>query len=251
MERERPIIAVWFSCGAASAVAAKLTVEWFFPLYDVRILNNPVAEEPEDNRRFLLDCEKWIGLPIELVTHPEYLDAKCQDVWEDRRFMSGVNGAPCTLILKKQARQLWENENHVDFHVLGFTADEKHRFDRFVLTERENVLNILGDAGITKQDCITILENEGITLPISYFHGLPNANCTGCVKATSPTYWNKIREIAPEVFTKRADTSRRLGAKLVRYRGTRIYLDELPPDAVGKPLRSMDLECGTFCEERG
>lgn len=250
MKRERPTIAVWFSCGAASAVAAKLTVERFFPLYDVRILNNPVAEEPADNRRFLQDCEKWIGLPIESVVHPDYPQARCQDVWEDRRFMSGKDGAPCTQVLKKWARQEWEKENPVDFHVLGFTADEKRRYDNFILTERSNVLDVLGMAGITKQDCIHILEAESVVLPQSYSWGLPNANCLGCVKATSPTYWNRIREIAPEVFEKRAETSRRLGAKLVRVKNKRIFLDELDPKTKGRPLKSMELECGIFCEER-
>lgn len=48
-------IAVWFSCGAASAVASYLTLQKYGKDYDVRIVNNPVAEEDDDNRRFLKD----------------------------------------------------------------------------------------------------------------------------------------------------------------------------------------------------
>ena len=102
--------------------------------------------------------------------------------------MSGVAGAPCTLELKKVARQQWEQEHNPDYHVLGFTLDEKKRHDRFVLTERSNVIPILIDNKITKDDCYAILQSEGIDLPNIYKRGYPNANCIGCVKATSPTY---------------------------------------------------------------
>jgi hypothetical protein len=247
--RERQIIAVWFSCGAASAVAAKLAYDWWSGDYDVRILNNPVLEEPEDNLRFLVDCEKWIGTKIERITNPKYDPPSCEKVWNDRKFMSGTKGAPCTIELKKHARQIWENEVNPDWHVLGFTSDEKKRFDNFVLTERDNVLNVLGDAAMTKQDCMDFIISEGLEPPVSYKWGLPNANCLGCVKASSPTYWNKIREIAPEVFQKRAETSRRIGARLVRVKNERIFLDELDKDTMGRPLKSLSIECGTWCEE--
>lgn len=49
---KKPIIAVWFSCGAASAVAAKLTVEKYGETHKVLIVNNPVKEEHEDNLNF-------------------------------------------------------------------------------------------------------------------------------------------------------------------------------------------------------
>ena len=54
-------IAVWFSCGAASAVAAKLAIEKYGETHNVIIVNNPVVNEHEDNRRFLKDCEEWFG----------------------------------------------------------------------------------------------------------------------------------------------------------------------------------------------
>lgn len=150
---------------------------------------------------------------------------------------------------KKEARQHWEKDNPHDFIVLGFTAEEKHRHDRFVSTERDNILPVLIDAEITKQDCYRIISEAGLMLPAVYFMGYPNANCIGCVKATSPTYWNHVRQHHPEVFQHRAEQSRRIGARLVRYKGERVFLDELPADAKGRPLKGMDFECGIFCEE--
>jgi PP-loop superfamily ATP-utilizing enzyme len=243
-------IAVWFSCGAASAVAAKLTVEKYGQLSNVVVVNNPVAEEHEDNRRFLYDVEKWIGVKIQFATNPKYPTNSCQEVWEKRAYMSGVAGAPCTLELKKKARQHWEATNHADYHVLGFTADEKHRHDRFILTERPNTLPILIEAGVTKRECYRILQKAGIELLAIYSLGYPNANCMGCVKATSPTYWNHVRKVHPEVFQRRADLSRKLGARLVQYKGKRLFLDELPLDAKGRAMKNMDFECGIFCEEK-
>lgn len=244
------VIAVWFSCGAASAVAAKLTVARYGGFADIRILNNPVAEEDEDNRRFLFDVERWIGVRIETVLNPAWPDASAEAVWEKRRGMSFPNGAPCTVELKKRARQAWEAENHADWHVLGFTADERKRHDRFVLGERENVLPVLIDAGITKADCYRILQDAGLRLPRIYSLGYPNANCIGCVKATSATYWNHVRAMHPDVFARRAEQSRRFGVRLARHKGERVFLDELPADAKGRPLKGMDFECGIFCEER-
>jgi len=244
------IIAVWFSCGAASAIAAAETVRMYGSTCTVRILNNPVAEEDPDNKRFLKDVEKWLGVKIESVINESFPEASAVAVWDKKSYMSGNAGAPCTVELKKRARQKWENNNHVDWHVLGFTSEENHRLTNFRKTERENVLGVLVDQGISKGDCFNRLFEAGVRIPAIYERGYPNANCIGCVKASSPTYWNHVREQDPEVFAARAEQSRRIGARLVRVKGERIFLDELDPSAKGRPLKDMNFECGIFCEEK-
>jgi hypothetical protein len=243
-------IAVWFSCGAASAVAAKRTIEKYGKIANTRVVNNPVKEEHPDNMRFLRDVEVWLGVPVEFATNDKYPSYACVDVWEKRRFMSGPEGAPCTIELKKMARRQWEENNHVDWHVLGFTLDEKKRSDKFILGERSNLIPVLIDEGITKQQCFQIVRDAGIELPEIYKLGYPNANCIGCVKATSPTYWNHVRKMHPDVFAERAKQSRDIGARLVRVKGERIFLDELDQKAKGRPMKNMDFECGIFCEEK-
>ena len=243
-------IVVWFSCGAASAVAAKKTLDLYGGTATVRIVNNPVKEEHPDNRRFLADVERWLGQKIETAVNPEYPSASAVEVWSRRKFMSGPLGAPCTLLLKKAARQHWERHNRHDWLVLGFTADEKTRADRFALTERANLLPVLIEANITKAKCFEIVRDAGLRLPAIYSLGFPNANCIGCVKATSPTYWNHVRDVFPEVFAERAEQSRALGAKLVRIRSARAFLDELPRNAKGRRLKLTGVECGIFCEEK-
>lgn len=240
------MIAVWFSCGAASAAAARLTIDKY-GRENVRVVNSPVVEEHEDNRRFLADVQQWLGVEIETAVNPAYPNASAREVWERRKFMSSPYGAPCTVELKKEARRHWEAENQPEWHVLGFTVEERHRHDRFVMTERSNVLPILIDAGLRKSDCLEMLRAEGIKPPAIYSLGYPNANCIGCVKATSPGYWNLVRRTFPEVFADRAEQSRRIGAKLVQVRGQRVFLDELAESAGGQ--MQLDFDCGVFCEE--
>ncbi len=250
--QEKELIVVWFSCGVSSAVAAKKTIELYgnSEKHLIRIINNPVMEEDEDNKRFLKDVEKWIGKKIEFAVNPKFKSCSCVEVWNKRKFMSSPYGAPCTVELKKRARQIFENHNNVNWNVLGFTYDEIERYKRFILTERTNVLPILIDEKITKEDCFNILKKSGIEIPRIYKFGFPNANCIGCVKATSPTYWNLVRKIYPKVFEERANQSREIGAKLVRHKGKRIFLDELPKNAKGRDLKKYDIECGIFCEEK-
>lgn len=248
--KEGDVIAVWFSNGAASAIAAKLTIEKYGDFCAIRLLNNPIAEEDKDNLRFKDDCQAWLGYPIERVVNKNYPNASAVEVWEKRKFMSSPYGAPCTNELKRIARQQWEAANHHDWLVMGYTAEELDRHDTFVLTERDNLLPILIDANLSKQDCVDMLNSYGIEPPAIYKREYPNANCIGCVKATSPTYWNLVRRQDPEVFVERAEQSRRLGARLVRVKNKRIFLDELSPDAKGHSLKSMKFECGLFCEER-
>lgn len=244
----KPTITCWFSCGAASAVAAKKTIELYGNTHQIRVVNNPVAEEHPDNRRFLRDVQEWLGTEIETATNSRYPGASAVEVWEQRKFMSSVHGAPCTLELKKMARAQFEIGNPSDFIVLGFTAEEKGRIENFQV-DRPDLVPILYNLGLSKNDCFLELISAGIKLPEIYRLGFPNANCIGCPKATSPTYWNLVREHFPEVFHARAEMSRKLGAKLVRVKGERIYLDELDPSARGAALKSF--ECGIFCPTQG
>jgi len=237
-------IVVWFSCGAASAVAAKLTIDRYRETNNILIVNNPIKEEDPDNIRFKNDIESWIGQEIIEAKNKDYPEASIVDVFEKRKYMSGVSGAPCTMLLKKEARYQFELTHSIDWHVLGFTVDEMHRHERFVKFERANIIPGLIDAGYTKTMCFDELVMAGIKLPKMYDH-YKNANCIGCVKATSPTYWNLVRSTHPDVFESRAEQSFRLGARLVKYKGERIFLKDLPVNARGGKIQTY--ECGIFC----
>jgi hypothetical protein len=261
MVNEGDTIVCWFSCGAASATALDLTNKQYGNIAIVRAVNNPVAEEDSDNLRFARDVENYTGVKIETAVNFSFPDNSAVSVWQKRRFMSGPKGAPCTGLLKKEARRTWEDLNWPEIeaagkqlhHVFGFTDEEEHRHARRV-DDGMNVLPILIERGMSKQDCFDYITAAGLILPRVYSEasrfgtGYPNANCIGCVKATNPTYWNHVRETRPEVFKERADQSRELGCRLARYKGKRIFLDELPPDAKGRSMKTMKIDCGIICE---
>lgn len=240
-------VVVWFSCGAASAVAAKLTLQHYGHRCNVRIVNTPVVEEDEDNRRFLADVERWLGVGIDIATNSKWPSNSAKDVWEKRKYMAGVAGAPCTSELKRGARYKYTDKNPHDMFVLGYTFDEKQRAERFLLTEADNMYPILIDHGLSKPDCFQIIELAGIKLPRAYDH-FDNANCTGCPKANSQFYWATVRKFYSKVFADRAKQSRELGARLVKIGNKRIFLDELPADIEPRKVKSK-YECGLFCEE--
>lgn len=230
---------VWFSCGVASACAAKLATErgacW------VVYCDTSLDEHP-DNRRFMADVERWIGQHVTVIKSDLYDTA--DDVFVATAYMSGINGAKCTTELKKIPRLRFEQPG--DVHMFGFTADEQRRIDNFEANNPELYLEwILRDAGLTKADCHAMVTAAGIETPAMYRLGYKNNNCRGCVKATSPAYWNMIRHDFPEMFAERAYRSRDLGVRLVRYHGERIFLDELPANSTEDVVE--DLSCGPQC----
>jgi len=63
---------VWFSCGAASAVASKYALKKYGN--DVDLVYCDTGGEHESNMRFLKDCEKWFDREIIILKNPKYKD---------------------------------------------------------------------------------------------------------------------------------------------------------------------------------
>jgi len=89
----------WFSCGAASAVAAKLTLER--GPAEIVYCNTLQSEHP-DNARFLADVERWLGVKVQIISSAKY--QTIDEVFERERFMSGVGGAKCTTRVEEEAQ---------------------------------------------------------------------------------------------------------------------------------------------------
>lgn len=236
---------VWFSCGAASAVAARRVCQRAITSgEDIHVVYcDTFASEHPDNMRFFQDVENWIGQPIEIIASEKY--ASIDDVFEKTRYMAGIKGARCTVEMKKAPRFAYQQPD--DVHVFGLTADEGKRIERFEANNPElHLCWELRILNITKADCFRILQEAGIRLPVMYSLNFKNNNCIACVKATSAKYWANVRRHFPLVFAKRAEQSRRLGVRLCRYHGKRIFLDELPLD-VTDLTPEEDVECGVLC----
>ena len=216
----------WFSSGAASAVMTKLAL-----MDDADVI--PVQcdlgdSEDSDNARFSSDCEKWFAKPITYI-RGKYTGI--DDVFESRKYHAGIAGAPCTSEMKVAPRLDYQLPS--DTHLWGYTADsgDVTRWERMLSNYPDmNQRAPLIERGLTKEACLAMIERAGILPPRIYAMGFPNANCIGCVKASSPNYWSLVRKQFPDVFARRAEQSRRFGSRLVRIHNERCFLDELPDD---------------------
>ncbi|RLD76448.1 MAG: hypothetical protein DRJ15_15315 [Bacteroidetes bacterium] len=228
----------WFSCGAASAVATKLSSP------DV-IAYCETGSEDIDNARFMKDCEVWFGKDVTPLRSRRFKDT--WDVWERERYLAGINGAPCTRALKVRPRLDFQRED--DIHIFGYTADNPDIKRANALREHYPELTIetpLIDRGLTKAACLSMIMNVGIDPPRVYAWGFKNANCTTCVKATSPAYWALVRQRFPEDFARMVELSRRLNVRLTRIKGERVFIDQIPLDH--KVTNPIAPECDFLCQ---
>jgi PP-loop superfamily ATP-utilizing enzyme len=238
-------VLVSFSCGAASAVAAKMAVDKYGDRVEVIYCDTLKYEHP-DNVRFLNDVSVWIGRRINIIRSTKYNDIF--DVFEKTGWLVGPSGARCTTELKRNVRKAYQLPD--DIHVFGLTADEKDRITSFEDRNDISIDWILRDNNVTKQDCYRIIQKAGIQLPAMYLLGYNNNNCIGCVKGQSG-YWNKIRVDFPEVFDRMAKFERKINVAINKsYKGDgkrkRVFLDELDPKA-GHGVPMPDIECGVMC----
>jgi 3'-phosphoadenosine 5'-phosphosulfate sulfotransferase (PAPS reductase)/FAD synthetase len=212
---------VWFSAGAASAVAAKMSPGAILAYCET-------GGEHPDNERFIADCEKWLGREV-VRLKGDYKDT--WEVWEKRRYLAGIDGAPCTVALKVEPRLAFQRPD--DVHVFGYTADGPDVTRAQRLRDNYPELTIktpLIAAGITKAGCLAMIERAGIALPPLYAMGFPNNNCIPCVKATSPAYWALVRKQFPAHFARMVKLSRELDVRLCRLNDERRFIDEIPLD---------------------
>lgn len=217
--------------------------------YDNRVVitySDPGSEHP-DNPRFLADCKKWFGAEIIVLPKGEYADTWA--VWEGKRFITSKDGAPCTGFLKRGPTYAFQRPD--DIVVFGYTVDKQdaERAARLRLQNPEVTIETpLIDAGLTKSDCLAIIQRAGIELPMMYRLGYHNNNCIGCCKG-GMGYWNKIRRDFPQVFERMAALQRKLGEGSALWReqdGTPVTLDKLDPQR-GNHDNEPNIECSLLC----
>ena len=140
--------------------------------------------------------------------------------------------------------------------MIGFTADEEERFESL----KENFPNEsagfrapLIEQGLTKEDCLAIVDRAGLELPMMYRLGYQNANCIGCPKG-GQNYWQAIRADFPSQFVQIAQLQSEIGpgASFLRFRsgprkGERMSLNELPSGR-GNMATEPSFTCGFSCE---
>lgn len=267
---ENPIIA-WFSGGVTSAVACKLAIE-LFGKENIRCVFIDTQNEHEDTFRFLKDCEKWYELPIESITglgSEGLLGGRyntIEDIWDKYKSLNVAHGAVCSSTLKRRVREIWQKNNKSSGHIFGFDIDEPKRAKSMALNNSKlNPIFPLLLYGLSKTDCIRIIEEAGIQIPVMYKEGYRNNNCfkSMCVQG-GMGYWQKVRREYPEKYDKMADREHKyskakrkpvtmLRSKSKAYTGP-VFLKHNPdfPEcwdlSMFKPMPVKPLkECNGFC----
>lgn len=254
-------VIAWFSCGAASAIAAKLAIKKYGA--SVEVVYMDTGSEHPDNKRFFHEIEQWLGVKITVIKSEKYHDI--WDVFDKTGFLTSPKGARCTTELKKKVANDFRKQNFGAIEIFGYTLEEATikrpykvgdsyvqltRCENFERSNPEiNVEWILADNDLRKEDCLALLERENIEIPAMYKMGYKNNNCIGCVKGGAG-YWNKIRVDFPDVFERMSKLNRKLNRKLnikhIDQSSERIFLDELLPETGNYPTEEMP-SCGIVC----
>lgn len=231
----------WISAGVSSFIAGYLerdTIDKFIYI--------DVEDQHPDSMRFIKDCEKVLGKPIEILKSRYYTSV--DDVSRANHLIKHQKSgyAPCTNWLKKAVRKEWEYKYMFDYditYVWGMDLNEKNRAERLVegMFEFEHCFPLI-ERELTKQDAHGICAELGIKRPLMYDLGYNNNNCIGCVKG-GMGYWNKIRVDFPEVFQSRAELERDIGDSILKD----CFLDELDPNR-GRMSDEIPTDCNIFCQ---
>ncbi len=116
----------WISAGVSSFIAGYLAenVDEFIYI--------DIENQHPDSMRFIKDCEKALGKPIQILKSPL---RNVENAIKQAGFINRpVVGAYCTKFLKKRVRKEWEYE-HSDYditYVWGFDFNEQNRADRLL-----------------------------------------------------------------------------------------------------------------------
>lgn len=198
ISKEFPVIG-WYSGGVTSAVACKLITDWFGK-ENVRLVFLDTRNEDSDTYRFMSECQDWTGVEIEYLANPNY--TKIQEVWYKFKSLNVAHGAICSSELKRAMRYEFQRNNQFSYQAFGFDSSEIKRCRGMKLNypESKPIFPLIYEI-LSKEDCIKILTDVGIDVPVTYQYGFNNNNCfqTGCVQG-GIGYWQKMKRDFPDKF---------------------------------------------------
>lgn len=154
-------------------------------LENMTILFADVLMEDEDLYRFLVDAEKYIGIPITRISEG-------RDPWqvfEDHNMIGNSRVDMCSKTLKREILWKWIRSNFDEARTvvhIGIDWTESHRIERVRNYQPKwNIQAPMCEPPLwDKCRMIRELEAIGINPPRLYTMGFPHNNCGGfCIKA--------------------------------------------------------------------
>jgi hypothetical protein len=203
ISKENPVVA-WWSGGVTSAVTCKLCIDWF-GVGNVRVVFIDTHNEDDDTYQFQIECERWYGREIEMISNPKY--NSIQEVWYRYLALNAATGAICSTDLKRETREIFQKTNKFSAQAFGYDINEIGRAKAMKINHVDSKpIFPLITSLLSKKDCIKIVQDANgmflsIRLPKTYELGFSNNNCwkTGCVQG-GIGYWQKIQREFPDKF---------------------------------------------------
>jgi hypothetical protein len=199
-------VVCWFSGGITSAVACKLAID-LYGKENCSVVFMDTKNEDEDTLRFLIDCQKWYEIDIEIITALGDKFKTIQDIWIHYKSLNVATGAICSSVLKRDLRLQFEKGTAFKHQVFGFDINEANRAKSLKnnYPKSKPIFPLLFYA-LRKEDCITIVQDAGIEPPRAYKLGFHNNNClkTYCIQG-GIGYWQKVEIEDTKAFDKMAD----------------------------------------------
>ena len=182
----------WWSGGVTSAIACKLGLDLYS---NVELIFIDTFNEDPDTYRFKKDCEKWYNKEIKTISAIPDKYKSIKDVWFKYNSLNVATGAICSTELKREVREAYQKTVNFSHQIFGFDIDENKRAKMLSKNHKDSkpVYPLLMYA-LSKKDCIDILIENNIDVPITYKYGFLNNNCfkTGCVQG-GIGYWQKMQ----------------------------------------------------------
>lgn len=205
MKENKNDIIGWWSGGVTSAVTCKAIIE-IYGLDRCRFIFIDTDNEDDDTYRFKTECGAWYGKRIETISAIGDKFNSIQEVWEHYLSLNNATGAICSSTLKRDVRLKWQKKNEFTHQAFGFDLSEPKRVKSMAKNHKKaKPIFPLWMLGLDKNDCIKIIQDAGISIPIAYQLGFNNNNCllTGCIQG-GIGYWQKMQKDFPDRFDKMA-----------------------------------------------
>ena len=201
----------WWSGGVTSAVTCKAIID-IYGLDRCRFIFMDTLNEDNDTYRFQNDCQKWYGKEIETISALGNKFQAIEEIWLHYKTLNSATGAICSSTLKRDLRLKWQKENEYTHQAFGFDLDEPKRVKSMAMNHKiAKPIFPLWMLGLSKKDCIGILQDAEIDIPYAYKLGFQNNNClkTMCIQG-GIGYWQKVLKDMPDKFDRMAELEHRI-----------------------------------------
>ena len=162
---------------------------------------SPHVGEDADTYRFIQDAATQLG--AQLITLNTGMTI--WEVFKKDRFLGNSRLANCSKYLKQKPCREWLDTNcdpDDTIVYVGIDWTESHRMPAIINAYKPFTAKapLTEPPYMSKDDMITLAENEGLTPPKAYAEGFPHSNCQGACVRAGQAQWELVLRTRPDVY---------------------------------------------------